>query len=328
MPKLLAAPDKFRGTASAEQVAAAVLDAARDAGWQGEAVPVSDGGEGLLECFGGPNRSTRVSGPLDAPVAAAWRQDGPRAVLEMAQASGMHLVGDDNDVLAADTVGTGELIVAALDAGCRDIVVGVGGSASTDGGRGAVDVLLAHRARLGDAQLTVACDVRTTFVDAARVFGPQKGALAGDVETLTRRLEELADNYMAQWGVDVRTLPGAGAAGGLAGGLAALGARLRPGFEVVAHQVDLAPRVAGADLVVTGEGRLDATSLQGKVAGSLARLCRDTAPLLVLAGSVGDGAQLPGARVVDLSERFGARAARTDVLGCVTETVSEALRSG
>ena len=324
---MLAAPDKFRGTATAAHVAAAIADAARDAGWDVQRVPVSDGGEGLLECFGGPNRTSVVRGPLGEPVRAGWRLDGPRAVIEMAQASGRGALTGANDPVAADTGGTGELIGLALDAGAREIVVGVGGSASTDGGRAALDVLLERRAELCDVTLVVACDVRTRFVEAAAVFGPQKGATPDHVRVLTARLERLADDYVAQFGVDVRELPGAGAAGGLAGGLAMLGAALRPGFDVVAEHLGLAGRVSGVDLVVTGEGRLDAASLQGKVTGSLADLCaRAGTPTLIVAGSTADGARPRGAQVVDLSARYGADAARRDVCGRVRDAVAAVLR--
>lgn len=327
MPTVLAAPDKFRGTATAAQVAAAIADAAHDAGWDVQRVPVSDGGEGLLECFGGPNRTSVVHGPLHEPVPAGWRLDGARAVIEMAQASGRSALTGANDPVAADTAGTGELIALALDAGAREIVVGVGGSAGTDGGRAALDVLLERRADLRDVTLVVACDVRTPFVEAAEVFGPQKGATPDQVRELTARLERLADDYAVQFGVDVRELPGAGAAGGLAGGLAVLGATLRPGFDVVAEHLHLAGRVSGVDLVVTGEGRLDATSLQGKVTGSLAGLCaRAGTPVLIVAGSTADGARPTGAQVVDLSARYGADAARRDVCGRVRDAVATALR--
>ena len=328
MASVLAAPDKFRGTATAAQVSSAIDDAARACGWDCVALPVSDGGEGLLECLGGANRRAQVRGPLGDAVLVRWRQDGVGAVIEMAQASGLALVGD-NDALAADTTGTGELIAAALDAGCRDIVVGVGGSASTDGGRGALEVLRARPAGagFGDAQVTVACDVRTTFVDAAAVFAPQKGATRQQVGELAARLDALADDYLRDFGVDVRALPGSGAAGGLAGGLAALGAALRPGFDVVAERIGLPAQAGAADLVITGEGRLDATSLAGKVTGSLAKLCAGIGrPLVVLAGSVADDAHLGDARSIDLSARYGSGAARADVLGCVRTAVSQVLR--
>lgn len=321
-PLLLAAPDKFRGTATAAQVAEAIARAARDAGWRVETVPVADGGEGLLDCLGGANRTTTVTGPLGRPVAAGWRLDGPRAVVEMATASGLALTGGRNDPLAATTRGTGELVRAAVAAGATDVVVGAGGSATTDGGLGAVEVLrdLAPLDGSRGVRVTVATDVTTTFVDAARVFGPQKGADAAQVGVLTARLTDLAGRYRAEFGVDVTALPGGGAAGGLAGGLAALGAGIRPGFALVADLLGLPARVAAADLVVTGEGRFDATSLLGKVTGSVVDLCRTAGtPVVVVAGAA-DGTDTP-APVVSLTERFGAERALADPLGCLAELV-------
>lgn len=234
-------------------------------------MPISDGGEGLVECFGGPNRYTEVSGPLGTPVRAGWRLDGDVAVLEMAAASGIALVGERNDPVAATTRGTGELIGAAIDAGARTVIVGAGGSATTDGGSGAVEVLC-DRAPLDgsrDVSVIVAVDVRTTFVAAAATFARQKGADDAQVAELTARLESLAPRYLADFGRDIADLPGSGAAGGLGGGLAALGATICPGFDVVADRLDVAAAVAAADLVITGEGQLDATSLAGKATGAV-----------------------------------------------------------
>lgn len=325
---LVAAPDKFRGTASAAAVAAAVARAASTAGWTYDAVPVADGGEGTLEVLGGSNRTALVTGPLGDPVTAAWRCDGSEAVLEMALASGLGLVGgaEGNDAMAASTSGTGELVAAALDAGCRRIVLGVGGSASTDGGLGAVRAL-EPLGRLRGVELVVACDVRTTFVEAATVFAPQKGASPAQVELLRRRLERLAQLYGEAYGVDVRSLPGSGAAGGLAGGLAAVGARLVPGFEVVADEVDLPGRLEPADLVVTGEGFLDEASFAGKAVGGVAELgCGAGVAVLVVAGEILDGVAVPaGVDTVSLVERFGRRRAMEDTLTCVEEAVSARL---
>ena len=167
----------------------------------------------------------------------------------------------------------------------RRIIVGCGGSASTDGGWGAVRVV-GSRSALEHIDLVVAADVRTTFVDAARVFGPQKGADPEQVRTLTERLERLVDQYRDSLGVDVQTLEGAGAAGGLAGGLAAVGGHIVGGFELVAGMVDLAGALDGADVVMTGEGRLDATSLDGKVVGGVLERCARPHQVLCVVGSV------------------------------------------
>ena len=232
-------------------------------------LPLADGGEGtidaLLAARGGGRRHSTVTGPLGEPVGAEGVVlSGGVAVVEMARASGLALVGGagTNDPLRATTRGTGELIAAAARAGHRRIIVAVGGSATTDGGLAALDALGWSLAGL---DVTVACDVTTAFVDAARVYGPQKGATAAQVQLLTRRLERLADTYRARTRVDVTAIPGGGAAGGLAGGLAAIGARLEPGFDVVANAVGLDDALEAAALVVTGEGKLDATSLDGKV---------------------------------------------------------------
>lgn len=272
----LACPDKFRGSLRAPAAAAAIAEGLGATGWDAVALPLADGGEGTLEVLvaarGGGIRRQRVTGPLGDPVEAAWgRLPDGTGVVEMAEASGYARTGGRNDPLRATTRGTGELIRAARAAGCRRILVGVGGSATTDGGLGALEAL---GWSLGGAQVTVACDVRTTFVDAARVFGPQKGATPAQVELLTRRLERLADLYETRTGVRVRDLPGSGAAGGLAGGLAAIGARLEAGFDVVADAVGLPDAIENAELVVTGEGRLDPSSFAGKVVGEVLERAR------------------------------------------------------
>lgn len=326
---VVAAPDTFRGTARAAEVAAAVGRAATTAGWTVDEVPLADGGEGTLDVLGGPNRTTTVTGPLGDPVAAPWRCTGRGAVVEMARASGLELVGgpDGNDPVAASSSGTGELIAAAVDAGCRRIVVGVGGSATTDGGLGAVRAL-EPLARLRGVDLVVACDVRTRFVDAAPVFAPQKGASPAQVELLRRRLERLADVYLHNYGVDVRELEGSGAAGGLAGGLAVAGARLVPGFDLVADEVDLHDRLEDADLVVTGEGFLDEQSFEGKVVGGVAALAATAGvPVLAVVGRVLDGVAVPaGVEVVSLVDAVGAQRALGDTAAAVEHVVSGRLR--
>jgi glycerate kinase len=272
MPAAAIAPDKFKGSLRADEAAAAMARGARTAGFDDvRVVPLADGGEGTLDALvaavGGSRRTARVTGPLGEPVDAEWAQlaDGT-AVVEMARASGLLLVSGRSDPLRATTRGTGELIAAALRAGAKRVVVGVGGSATTDGGLGAVEVL---GWSLRGAEVIVACDVTTTFVDAARRFGPQKGASDAQVALLTRRLERLAEQYEARTGVDVREVEGSGAAGGLAGGLVAIGARIEPGFDVVAGVVGLEAALDGVDLVLTGEGKLDATSFAGKVVGGV-----------------------------------------------------------
>lgn len=330
---VVAAPDQFRGTASAAEVAAAVAGAVEDAGGTCDVAPVADGGEGTLEALGGSVRVTTVRGPLGDPVAAEWRMQGDgTAVVEMARASGLALVGgpEGNDPLRASTAGTGELIAAALDAGARRVVVGAGGSASTDGGLAAVGALNPRRRLHPGVEVVVACDVETLFVDAARVFGPQKGATPAQVALLRRRLERLAQIYVRDYGFDVTDVPGSGAAGGLAGGLAAAGAVLVPGFDVVAEALSLAERIAAADLVVTGEVTLDAESFEGKAVGGVVDLAVGAGvPVLVVAGAVlaEELPELPpSVEVVSLVARFGAERAVSDVAGCVREVVGTELR--
>lgn len=309
----VACPDKFRGTLSAGDAAAAIASGLRRAGYEDvREIPMADGGEGSLdtlhEARGGSRRVTTVTGPLGDPVEAEWLvlPDGT-AIIEMARASGRALATRCSDPLGATTRGTGELIVAARAAGVRRVVVCVGGSATTDGGLGAVEAIGWN---LRGLDVTVACDVSTAFVDAARVFGPQKGASPAQVDLLTRRLMSLVDTYRQHGGVDVTLLEGAGAAGGLAGGLAALGARLEPGFEVIARVTGLDHALEEADLVVTGEGRLDATSFLGKVAGGVLEWSvEEGVPhRAVIAGQVTDDAReecavFPDTQVLALTER-------------------------
>ncbi len=306
---------------------------AEAAGHEAVAAPLADGGEGTLEAFGGPNRTTTVTGPLGDPVAADWQMQGDRAVIEMARASGLALAGgaEGNDPLGASSAGTGELIAAAARSGARRIVVGLGGSATTDGGLGALQAM-APLGRYRGIEIEAACDVTTRFADAAAVFGPQKGASAKQVELLTRRLERLAALYEREHGVAVSDLERSGAAGGLAGGLVAVGARLCDGFELVAEHVDLYGLISGADLVVTGEGALDATSFEGKVVGGVAALAAEAGVQVVaVVGSAEAGFEPPGSagsavEVVDLSARYGAGPARTRTAELLGQCVSDLLR--
>jgi glycerate kinase len=332
---VVVASDKFRGTATAAEVGRAVAAAVEATGVTCDVVQVADGGEGFLDAMGGANRTTLVTGPLGDPVEAAWRISGGQAVVEMAQASGLALVGDgDNDPVAASTYGTGELIGAAIDAGAKRVLVGVGGSATTDGGFGALRALYPLQ-RLRGIDIRVACDVRTRFVDAAEVFAPQKGATPTQVELLRRRLERLAEVYLEDYGVDVADLEGSGAAGGLAGGLAAVGATLERGFDLVAEEVDLLGHLERADLVVTGEGFVDPESFDGKVVGGVLALAGELGvPALVIAGELFDGERLAAlageltsasVTVVSLVERFGENRSRGETLGCVHEVVTRYL---
>jgi len=310
--RLLAAPDKFRGTLTAREAAAAIAAGAERAGWSTDELPLADGGEGTLDVLGGSNRRTFVTGPLDEPVEAAWQfEEDCTALIEAAQACGLTLAGGPqrNDPLRATSRGVGELVVTAIAEGARRIVIFVGGVASTDGGVGAVDALPTPLS----VPLEVACDVDARFLAAADVFAAQKGATPDQVRILRERLDQL----------DVPDLPGSGAAGGLAGGLAAVGARLVPGFDLVASRLEFDERLAGADLVVTGEGRLDATSFTGKVVGRvLERAATVGVESLVLDA---DGRRASPIDAISLVERYGPERAFVDPAECLAELVQNAL---
>jgi glycerate kinase len=328
--RIVVAPDKFRGTATAAEAAGALTAALRNQGHTVTPLPMADGGEGTLEALGGANRTTTVTGPLGDPVEAAWRLSGRTAVIEMARASGLQLVGgpEENDAVGASTHGTGELIATALDSGANDIVVGVGGSATTDGGLGALRALYpVHRLR--GVRLTVACDVHIRFVEAATLFAPQKGATPAQVKLLVRRLERLEQVYQEEYGVDVSALEGGGAAGGLAGGLACVGAELLSGFELVAERLELEEAIEGADLVITGEGFLDAESFDGKVVGGVTEMATHLGvPVVAVVGEAFDGAEdlVPTLSLTAAYGRDRALSETTELLAAVAgEAVTHAV---
>ena len=273
---VLVAPDSFKGTFGASEVAAAIADGLRSGGVETVELPVADGGDGTLDALvgalGGEYRAAKVSDPVGRSVEARFGllPDG-RAVVEMARASGLALVEErERDAWGASTRGTGELIAAAVAAGASTVVVTVGGSATTDGGAGALEAL--EEAGV-DPELEVVCDVRTPWEDAPRVFGPQKGADEVMVGRLEERLAKLAE--MAPR--DPRGEPMTGCAGGLSGGLWAFrGATLVPGAAYVLDAIGFDVRMRESVLVVTGEGKLDAQTLAGKAVGELAARCRDT----------------------------------------------------
>ena len=274
MGPVLVAPDSFKGTFSAQEVAAAIAAGLRAEGREADELPVADGGEGTMQVLvgvlGGEVRTLTASDPLGRPVEAAYAllPDGS-AVVETAQASGLGLVAEEErDAWAASTRGTGELIAAAVEAGADKVIVTVGGSATSDGGAGALEAL----ADAGvTAEIDVLTDVRTPYEDAGKVFGPQKGADPEMVERLTERLHELAAGFER----DPRGEPMTGAAGGLSGGLwAAHGATLRSGAAYVLDAIGFDDRMRAAPFVVTGEGRIDVQTLQGKIVGEVATRCR------------------------------------------------------
>lgn len=329
--KLVIAPDSFKESLSAEKVAQAIAR-----GWQSvyphadiHLCPMADGGEGtvdaVLAATGGQRRELLVCGPLGQPVQAhwGWLDDG-QAVIEMAAASGLHWVApEQRDARITTTRGTGELILAALDAGARRIILGIGGSATNDGGAGLLEALGARLLdaadqplaaggaalinlqrieldgldpRLAQVEILVAADVDNPLCGprgASHVFGPQKGASAEQVTQLDQALGHFADVMAATLGEDFREVPGVGAAGGVGfAARAVLGARFRPGIELVAELSGLAEAMQGADLVITGEGRLDGQTLHGKTPVGVARVAQAAGvPVIALAGSLGAGYQ-------------------------------------
>ncbi len=274
---------------------------------------------------------TRVTGPDGHPVDAEWRVGEAVAVVELARASGLALAGGPaaNDPVRATTRGTGELVAAAarrVGPG-GTVVVGLGGSATTDGGRGLYDAVTVAGG-LGGAVLVGACDVRTLYTRAAAVFGPQKGAGPGDVVALTDRLGRQAAAWADELGVDVRGVPGAGAAGGAGGAIVALGGTLRSGFRLVADLVGLDEALDGAARAITGEGALDDGSFAGKVVdGVLGDARARGVPTLVVVGrattAAASEATRSGAVVVALVERFGRSRALSDTAECLAEVVAD-----
>jgi glycerate kinase len=282
---LLVAPDSFKGTYTALEVAEAI---ARGAGGA-DVCPVGDGGEGTLDAIlaahGGTTMELRVRDPLgrEVPAELGIIASGEVAVVEMAAAGGLGLVAPhERDAEAASTFGVGELISLAIDSGVRQVIVTVGGSATTDGGAGAIEAIEA-RGGLRGAEVIVVCDVTTPFERAAEVYAPQKGASPEAVERLTARLDALAQTFPR----DPRGVAMTGAAGGLSGGLwARYGAALVPGASWVLDAVGFDDRLSRASAVVTGEGRLDAQTFEGKLVGEVAaRAARAGVPVHAVVGS-------------------------------------------
>jgi len=309
--RLLVAPDSFKGSLTSVEVAEALAAGWRSVRPSDEIVlaPLADGGEGTLaaiEAAGGWMRqSAIVADPLGRPITADWLRDGNRAVVEMAAASGLSRVrADERDALAATSRGTGELLRAALEAGCRDLVLGIGGSATTDGGRGLLEGLGAVvrgdgsvdlaglDPRLAAATLAVACDVTNPLLGphgAAATYGPQKGASVTQVQELDARNAAWADVLEAAAGSSVRNAAGAGAAGGVGFALLAVASRferfaLRPGIGLIMEAVAFEARLRASDIVITGEGRIDAQTAYGKTALGVARLAREAGVRCIAVG--------------------------------------------
>lgn len=325
--RFLVAPDSFKGTIAAADVAQAIADGLEAAGAEADLCPLADGGEGtaaaIRAALGGSVHRAAVSDPLGRPVAAefALLGDGATAVLDTASASGLPLLSpDERDAEMASSAGTGELIAAAIAAGAGTVLVAAGGSATTDGGAGAIEALRASGGPRG-AQLVVLCDVRTCFEDAAHVFAPQKGADRDAVARLDQRLQHLAATLPR----DPRGVPMTGCAGGLSGGLwAAFEAELRPGAEYVLDLLELERRLGEADAAISGEGRLDQQSLEGKAVGSIATICSRAGKDLHLV--VGDNA-LDHKQLAELTIRSIREAGTLEALAAAGREIGHALRS-
>lgn len=319
--RVVVCPDKLAGTLTAPQAAWAIASAW---GPQHDVVtlPLSDGGPGFLDALPGTRVTALVEDPLARPVLAGYVLDGATAYVECAQAAGLHLLADgERDPGVTTTYGVGQLVAHAIEAGATRVVVGLGGTATNDGGAGMLTALgvrredgtggqlrpgglaLLRAARLVGqprrVELVAATDVDNPLLGAegaSALFGPQKGASPGLVEQLDGALAQWADLLEDHLGVSVRGLPGAGAGGGLGFALLALGAQRVSGFDVVAGASGLAEAVAGADLVITAEGRLDGTSLRGKVVGRVAALAAEHGvPCVAVAGEVLLGRREAGA---------------------------------
>lgn len=308
--KILVAPDSFKGTLAAGEVADAISRGLRAAGRPVDLCPVADGGEGttdiLLPAHGGETAEATVQDPLGRDVVARFALAGMVAIVETAAASGLGLVSErERDPVGASTYGTGRLINAAIAAGARTVLLGVGGSATTDGGSGAIRAIRSAGG-LDGARLVVLCDVRTAFEDAARVFGPQKGADANAVRQLTHRLHRLARGFER----DPRGVAMTGAAGGLAGGLwATFGAELVPGAGFILDELGFDARMRAARAVVTGEGKLDPQSLAGKAVSEVCTRARQSGvPCHAIVGRRELDAF--GARILDLQAIFEAETPR------------------
>jgi glycerate kinase len=325
--KIVIAPQSFKGSLSSREVANAMALGLRRVLSDAELVllPMADGGEGtvnaLVSATGGTLRQNEVTGPLGDRVTASWGilGDGTTAVIEMASASGLTLVPPGRlNPMVTTTYGTGELIRAAIEVGCRHLIIGIGGSATNDGGAGMAQALGASLQdrqgnelppggaalsqlqrvdiskldkRLAACKVTVASDVNNPLYGrqgASWVYGPQKGA----TEEMCRLLDEALKNYAKiikhDLGVDIADMPGAGAAGGLGAGLMAfLGAELKPGIDIICEAVGLSEHLKGADLVFTGEGRIDAQTIFGKtVAGVATRASAAGVPVIAIVGEL------------------------------------------
>jgi glycerate 2-kinase len=313
--RVVIAPDSYKGTLTSVEVASALARGWQEARPEDEVLlaPLADGGEGTLVAIAAAGgwewRTAAATDPIGRPLEARWLRsaDGTHAVVELAEASGLsRLTAAERDPMTASTLGTGEVISAALADGIRSITLGIGGSATTDGGAGILRALGAVVSgdrvdlsgldpRLADVDLRIACDVTNPLLGprgAAATYGPQKGASPTQVRQLDTALERYAHWLMGATGRDERATPGAGAAGGTAFGLLSIGdsfrsIRLVPGVDVVMEETRLREKVEGAGLVLTGEGRIDAQTAFGKTALGVAKLAREAGvPCIAVGGGV------------------------------------------
>lgn len=329
--RVLLAFDKFKGSITARTAVDGAAAVARDLGWEADPLALSDGGDGFLDAMGGTFVPAEVHGPLGEVVRSGYSVRDGTAYIETARASGLAMIGgrSKNDPVAAETVGVGELMLLASMTGVSRIVVGCGGSATTDGGKGMLRTL-GDRWSAHEKELIAAVDVRTRFLDAAMLYGPQKGASCHQVEELTGRLRRIAREFEEEFGTDVTSVDGSGAAGGLGGALHVLGARIVSGASLVMDALDFDRRLDACDVVVTGEGTLDATSFMGKVVGEVVRRAGAARrPVAVIAGHVDriDGALMRDVLSVRaLDAEVGSERAMADAAMLLGSEVERVLR--
>ncbi|MBH5319745.1 glycerate kinase [Paenibacillus sp. GSMTC-2017] len=328
--KIVIAPDSFKGSLSAQEAGAAIEKGIKRAKPESivKVIPMADGGEGTMDCLISTTKGKFVSevvfNPLGRQIDSGYGilGNGTTCIIEMAMSSGLYLIeSHERNPLLTTTFGFGQLIVAALDQGCRQFILALGGSATNDGGAGMLQALGAGLldkeglqigfgggelerletictnemdSRLSECEFIIACDVDNPFIGekgASAVFGPQKGATTDMVKQLDDNLEHFANVIEQTRGIAIHTIPGTGAAGGLAGGiLAFLNGKLESGVSIVARVSALAEEIQDADLVITGEGRVDAQTVRGKTPYGVAKIAQShNVPVVILAGSIGDG---------------------------------------
>jgi len=329
---VVSAMDKFRGTASARELSETVALVALALGCTADRQPMSDGGEGFRDVFDGEVWVEAVPGPLgesvEARITMVSSSDQRMGVIEVAEVVGREYLESPTrkQALEASSDGVGHLILAAVRHGAESILIGCGGSATSDGGWGCYRVL--RDAGGLSVPVVAATDVTTRF-SAARRYATQKGVRDEDLAVVDARLAALRELYSREQSVDVGEMDRAGASGGIPGALAALGASLVSGFDAVSGSVNLPGRIVGSSLVVTGEGRFDEGSLEGKVTVGIASLSGHLVPVLIVCGSVDDesadqfSAHFPQAKIVSLESRFGRNASMNDVTSCVEIVVRE-----